>query len=103
MNAAAAPNPALRQLRSIPSRPSHGNAALGHAGIARLRRRSLVAALRAASSHFPPSPFQIWVRRAAAEDGAGFQAQTICALAVSKRARKREERVEYVSGQMRSL
>lgn len=35
-------------------------AALGHAGIARLRRRALVAALRAASDPFPPSPFQIW-------------------------------------------
>ncbi len=69
---AVTPQPALRRLRSIPSRPSHGNAALGHAGIAGLRRRSLVAALRAASSPFPPSPFHIWVRRAAAEDGAGF-------------------------------
>ena len=69
---AVTPQPALRRLRSIPSRPSHGNAAVGHAGIAGLRRRSLMAALRAASSPFPPSPFHIWVRRAAAEDGAGF-------------------------------
>jgi hypothetical protein len=103
MNAAAPPQPALRRLRSIPPRPSHGNAVLGHAGIARLRRRSFVAALRAASSLFPLSPFQIWVRRAAAEDGAGFQAQTICALAEGKRARRREEGVDYTSGQMRSL
>ena len=84
---AVTPQPALRRLRSIPSRPSHGNAALGHAGIARLRRRSLVAALRAASSPFPPSPFQIWVRRGAAEDGAGFSSTShVCALNVGTRA-----------------
>ncbi len=73
---AVTPQPALRRLRSIPSRPSHGNAALGHAGIAGLRRRSLVAALRAASSPFPPSPFRICVRRAAGKDGAGFPSRS---------------------------
>ena len=61
--------PPLRRLRSIPSRPSPRTASLGHAGIALLRRRSLVAALRSASSPFPPSPFQIWTRRAAGKDG----------------------------------
>jgi len=43
------PHAALRRLRSIPSRPSHTTVPLAHAGIARLRRRSLAAALRAAS------------------------------------------------------
>ena len=78
-------NPALRRPRSIPSRPSHRNAALGHARIARLRRRSLVAALRAASNPFPPSPFQICVRRAAGKDGAGFPSRSHNALPQERR------------------
>jgi hypothetical protein len=45
--------------------PSLRTAALSHAGIAPLRRRSLVAALSAALNLFPPSPFQTLVRRAA--------------------------------------
>jgi hypothetical protein len=65
-------HPALSQLRSIPSRPSRRTALLRHAGIVLLRRRSLVAPLPFASSPFPPSPFQIWVTRAAGKDGAGF-------------------------------
>ncbi len=40
---AAQRRPALRRLRSIPSRPYQSTAALGHAGIALLRRRSLIA------------------------------------------------------------
>jgi hypothetical protein len=82
-------HPALRQLCSIPSRPSRRTASLGHAGIARLRWRSLVAPLRFASSPFPPSPFEIWVRRAAGKDGAGFPSPSHMRLPQErKRARK---------------
>jgi len=70
---------------------SHGNAALGHASIARLRRRSWVAALCAAASPFPPSSFRILGEKG----GSGgwrwvFKAQALCALAVGKRLPKKK-------------
>jgi hypothetical protein len=92
-------NPALRRLHSIPSRPSHDNAAVGHAGIAWLRRRSLVAALRAASNLFPPSPFQIGVKRTAAEDGAEFPSPSHMRPGLGQADAKGKEHVDDVSGQ----
>src|SRR5262249_1213386 len=81
------------------SRPSLRTAALGHAGIARLRRRSL-AALRAASSPFPPSPFRIQVTREAGKDGAVYSSPSD--VRPSRTASGRERRDDDASLHMRS-
>jgi hypothetical protein len=68
--------------------PIHWIAPLGHADIAWLRRRSVAAALRSASSSFSAAALRSLVEKGGAKDDAGFKAQSTSALAVRKRAGK---------------